>query len=205
MDSRRKKAKQPKCVGIPSHSNHQAAMPSLVLAAPTSVSSKSGSLQRAPPVVSPPVLPEAATPNTERTRVLDKFADAVFSSSKGRWTVPGPLSRRCKATQSPRTNTRASTSISQHAHLPLVQPWAWRCRAADWPAGPRRVCCGVVIAGSSGVKARAGRVGYHWRRVSRRGRLQGLRGSGSLSAHALECSLPTPTARSYGSSLESTG
>ena len=125
-------------------------MPSLVLAAPTLASSKSVSLQCAPPVVSPPVLPEAPTPSTDRTRVLDNFAGAVFSSCKGGWTVSVPLSRRCKATQSPRTNTRASPSISQHAHWPLFSLGVALscCRLARRTSSS----CGVVIAGSSGLK-----------------------------------------------------
>ena len=95
-------------------------MPSLMLATPTSVSSKSVSLQCAPSVVSPSVLSEAPTPNSDRTRVLDNFADALF--------VQGRLDRVGAALASVQGDSKSAHKYkSKHFYFParqlaLVQP-----------------------------------------------------------------------------------
>jgi hypothetical protein len=124
-------------------------MPSLRLAPPTSFSSKSVLLQCALPVVSPPVLPEAPTPNTDRTRVLDNFADALF--------VQGRLDRVGAALASVQGDSKSAHKYkSKHFYFParalaLVQSTAWLCRAAGWLAGPRRaVAC--LLPAARGLK-----------------------------------------------------
>ncbi len=123
---------------------YQAAVPSLVLATPTPASSKSVSLQCAPPVVSPPVLSEAAAPNTDRTRVLDNFAGAVF--------VQRRLDRVGATLASVQGDSKSAHKYkSKHFYFParalaLCPARAWPCRAAGWLAGPRRVVAFLLPA-----------------------------------------------------------
>jgi hypothetical protein len=95
-------------------------MPSAALATPTSLASKSVSLQCAQSVISPSALSEAPTPTSDRTRVLDNFADALF--------VQGRLDRVGLALASVQSSSKSAHKYkSKHFYFParalaLLQP-----------------------------------------------------------------------------------